>query len=70
MEDEGKEIEEANKKLHADVEEAGVDMDDAKIDEHGIAVASVIDDKKNKGKSGKALKKKIESAIEKNDQIK
>ena len=70
LKDEGKEIEKADKQLHADVKKAGVDMDEQEIDDNGIAVASVIDNKKNKGKKGKELKKQIESTIKKDKQAK
>lgn len=70
LKDESKEIEKADKQLHADVKKAGVDMDEQEVDDNGLAVASVIDNKKNKGKSGKDLKKKIESAIKKDKRAK
>lgn len=70
VKDEGKEIEKADKQLHDDVKKAGVDMDEQEVDDNGLAVASVIDNKKNKGKSGKELKKKIEGAIKKDKQAK
>ena len=67
---EGEEIKKADEQLHADVKKAGVDMDEQEIDDNGLAVASVIDDKENKGDSGKELKKKIENAIESDKQAK
>ena len=70
LKDEGKEIEKADKQLHDDVKKAGVEMEEKEIDDNGLAVASVIDSKKNKGKKGKELKKKIESAIKKDKQAK
>ena len=70
LKDEGKEIEKADKQLYDDVKKAGVDMDEQEIDDNGLAVASVIDNKKNKGKKGKELKKKIESVIKKDKQAK
>ena len=70
IKDESKEIEKADKQLHADVKKAGVKMDEQEIDDNGLAVASVIDNKKNKGDSGKELKKKIEGAIKNDKQAK
>ena len=65
-----KEIEEADKKLHDDVKKAGVDIDDEKLDANGIVVASVIDDKENKKLKGKELTKKVDDAIEKDENVK
>ena len=65
-----KEIEEADKKLHDDVKKAGVDIDDEKLDQNGIVVASVIDDKENKKLKGKELTKKVDDAIEKDENVK
>jgi hypothetical protein len=45
-------------------------MEEQEVDDNGLAVASVIDNKKNKGKNGKELKKKIEGAIKKDKQAK
>lgn len=70
LKDESKKIEKADKQLHDDVKKAGVDMDEQEIDDNGIAVASVIDNKKNKGKNGKELKKQIEKEIKKDETIK
>jgi hypothetical protein len=70
IKDEGKEIEKADKQLHDDVKKAGVKMDEKEIDDNGLAVASVIDNKENKGKKGKELKKEIEGAIKKDKEVK
>lgn len=64
------EIEEQDKKLRADAKKAKLGMSDEEVDENGVAVASVLDDKENKGKKGKELKKKIDSAIKKDEAIK
>ena len=63
------EIEEADKKLHDDVKKAGVKIDDEKLDQNGIVVASVIDDKENKKLKGKELTKKVDDAIEKDKNV-
>ena len=63
------EIEEADKKLHDDVKKAGVKIDDEKLDQNGIAVASVIDNKENKKLKGKELTKKVDDAIEKDKNV-
>ena len=63
------EIEEADKQLHDDVKKAGVDIDDEKLDQNGIVVASVIDDKENKKLKGKELTKKVDDAIEKDKNV-
>ena len=52
------------------MKKAGVDMDEREIDDNGLAVAGVIDDEKNKGKKGKELKKEIDGAIRKDEQVK
>ena len=70
IKDEGKEIEKADAQLHKDVKRAGIDMDEQEIDDNGLAVASVIDNRKNKDKKGKELKKEIENAIKKDEQAK
>ena len=63
------EIEEADKQLHDDVKKAGVKIDDEKLDQNGIVVASVIDDKENKKLKGKELTKKVDDAIEKDKNV-
>ena len=63
------ESEEADKQLHDDVKKAGVKIDDEKLDQNGIVVASVIDDKENKKLKGKELTKKVDDAIEKDKNV-
>ena len=63
------ESEEADKQFHDDVKKAGVKIDDEKLDQNGIVVASVIDDKENKKLKGKELTKKVDDAIEKDKNV-
>ena len=63
MKNVGKEIEDADKKLHADVKKAGIKIDDQLLDDNGLIVATVLDDKANKEKSGKELTKKVNDTI-------
>lgn len=64
------EIEEQDKKLHDDVKKAKIDMSEDEVDEHGIEVASVIDDKSSKGKTPKELKKDIDAKIKVDEDLK
>ena len=65
MKDIKKEVEEADKKLKDDVKKAKVKIDDKKLEDNALVVAGVIDDKDNKGKSGKELTKLVDDNIKK-----
>lgn len=65
MKDIKKEVKEADKKLKDDVKKAKVKIDDKKLEDNALAVAAVIDNKDNKGKSGKELTKLVDDNIKK-----
>lgn len=70
MKDVKEDVEEADKKLNDDVKKAGVKLDQETIDKDGVIIANVIDDKENKDKSGKELKKEIEELIKLKEELK
>lgn len=64
MEDAKADIEQSSEKLNKDIKKAGVKIDGDKLSDNALVVAGVIDNKKNKGKSGKELTKIVDQKIE------
>lgn len=64
------EIKQADDKLHKEVKQAGVKLDNKTVDKNGIVVATAIDDAKKSGKSGKELTNEITAQIKVADQLK
>lgn len=64
MEEAKEDIEKSSEKLSKDIKKSGIKIDNDKLSDNALVVAGVIDNKKNKGKSGKELTKIVDQKIE------